>query len=91
MTITFGDWIKQRRRDLDLTQQQFADLVACSVITVQKPRRMCAAHRSRCSSDWPIAYCCLMMIVRLFCTLGEPSGAPPIACLLPRSRQRPMD
>jgi predicted ATPase/DNA-binding XRE family transcriptional regulator len=36
MTTTFGDWIKQRRRALDLTQQQLAELVACSVITLQK-------------------------------------------------------
>lgn len=33
---SFGDWIKQRRRALDLTQQQLAGQVACSVITLQK-------------------------------------------------------
>jgi predicted ATPase/transcriptional regulator with XRE-family HTH domain len=36
MTIPFGDWIKQRRRALDLTQHQLAEQVACSVITIQK-------------------------------------------------------
>jgi transcriptional regulator with XRE-family HTH domain len=36
MTTAFGDWIKQRRRALDLTQHQLAEQVACSVITVQK-------------------------------------------------------
>jgi predicted ATPase/DNA-binding XRE family transcriptional regulator len=36
MTITFGEWIKQRRRALDLTQHQLAERVACSVITLQK-------------------------------------------------------
>src|SRR5688572_28560805 len=36
MTTTFGDWIKQRRRALDLTQHQLAKQVACSVITIQK-------------------------------------------------------
>jgi predicted ATPase/Tfp pilus assembly protein PilF/DNA-binding XRE family transcriptional regulator len=33
---TFGGWIKQRRRALDLTQHQLAEQVACSVITIQK-------------------------------------------------------
>jgi predicted ATPase/Tfp pilus assembly protein PilF/DNA-binding XRE family transcriptional regulator len=36
MTTAFGDWIKQRRRALDLTQHQLAEQVACSVITIQK-------------------------------------------------------
>jgi predicted ATPase/DNA-binding XRE family transcriptional regulator len=36
MTTSFGSWIKQRRRDLDLTQHQLAEQVACSVITIQK-------------------------------------------------------
>jgi predicted ATPase/Tfp pilus assembly protein PilF/DNA-binding XRE family transcriptional regulator len=36
MTTIFGDWIKQRRRALDLTQHQLAERVACSVITLQK-------------------------------------------------------
>jgi predicted ATPase/transcriptional regulator with XRE-family HTH domain/Tfp pilus assembly protein PilF len=36
MTNSFGDWIKQRRRALDLTQHELAEQVACSVITIQK-------------------------------------------------------
>src|SRR5450432_661022 len=33
---SFGLWLKQRRKALDLTQVEFADQVACSVITVRK-------------------------------------------------------
>jgi predicted ATPase/Tfp pilus assembly protein PilF/DNA-binding XRE family transcriptional regulator len=36
MTNAFGGWIKQRRRALDLTQDELARQVGCSVITIQK-------------------------------------------------------
>ena len=32
----FGQWLKHRRRRLDLTQQQLADCAACSVVTIRK-------------------------------------------------------
>jgi predicted ATPase/transcriptional regulator with XRE-family HTH domain len=32
----FGSWLKRRRRQLDLTQQQLADCAACSVVTIRK-------------------------------------------------------
>lgn len=32
----FGNWLKQRRRQLDLTQQELADCAACSVVTIRK-------------------------------------------------------
>src|SRR5688572_18013536 len=35
-TSTFGQWLKQRRRELDLTQEAIADSVACSTDTVYK-------------------------------------------------------
>ncbi len=34
--LSFGAWLKQRRRSLDLTQQQLAEHVCCAVITLQK-------------------------------------------------------
>jgi len=33
---TFGQWLKQRRKALDLTQQELAQRVGCATITVQK-------------------------------------------------------
>jgi predicted ATPase/DNA-binding XRE family transcriptional regulator len=33
---SFGTWLKQRRRLLDLTQQQVADSAGCSVVTIRK-------------------------------------------------------
>lgn len=33
---SFGGWLKQRRKALDLTQQELADQVACSVVTIRK-------------------------------------------------------
>ncbi len=34
--ILFGQWLKQRRKALDLTQQELAWQVGCAVITIQK-------------------------------------------------------
>src|SRR5262249_52989373 len=35
-TISFGTWLHQRRRTLDLTQQVFADQVGCARITLSR-------------------------------------------------------
>src|SRR5512147_288802 len=32
----FGPWVKRRRRSLALTQQELAQRVACSIVTVRK-------------------------------------------------------
>jgi predicted ATPase/transcriptional regulator with XRE-family HTH domain len=52
---TLSVWIKQRRRALDLTQEDLADLVACSTITIQKiesgerrPSRQVARRLAEC-------------------------------------------
>src|ERR671919_2880696 len=34
--ISYGTWLRQRRRLLDLTQQAFADLVCCSRSTLRR-------------------------------------------------------
>ena len=36
---TFGSWLKLRRRQLDLTQNELAEQVGCSVDTVRKIER----------------------------------------------------
>src|SRR5258708_2190917 len=33
---SFGDWLRQRRRALDLTQEKLASQVGCSAITLRK-------------------------------------------------------
>jgi predicted ATPase/DNA-binding XRE family transcriptional regulator len=35
-TISFGSWLRQKRRSLDLTQKTFADQVGCAEITVRR-------------------------------------------------------
>jgi transcriptional regulator with XRE-family HTH domain len=34
--VTFGEWLRQRRRTLDLTQKELANQVGCSAITIRK-------------------------------------------------------
>src|SRR5262245_58269542 len=36
VSSSFGDWIRRRRKALDLTQVELAGRVSCSVITIQK-------------------------------------------------------
>ena len=50
-TLTFGQWLKQRRKDLLLTQAAVAKLVGCAAITIRKleadalrPSAQIAAH-----------------------------------------------
>jgi len=38
-TGSFGNWLKQRRKALDLTQAELADQVGCAAITIQKFER----------------------------------------------------
>jgi predicted ATPase/DNA-binding XRE family transcriptional regulator len=33
---SFGDWVRRRRKTLDLTQQTLANLVGCAVVTIKK-------------------------------------------------------
>ncbi len=34
--ISFGEWVRQRRHILDLTQQELADRVGCARITLRR-------------------------------------------------------
>jgi predicted ATPase/DNA-binding XRE family transcriptional regulator len=36
IVISFGDWVRRRRKSLDLTQRALANLVGCAVITIKK-------------------------------------------------------
>src|SRR5690242_353053 len=35
-TVFFGQWLRQRRRSLDLTQTELARLVGCSTVNIRK-------------------------------------------------------
>src|SRR6266576_5616658 len=35
-TISFGQWLKQHRKQLDLTQEELADRIGCSVVAISK-------------------------------------------------------
>jgi transcriptional regulator with XRE-family HTH domain len=34
--LSFGAWLKRRRKALDLTQEALAQLVGCSVVSIRK-------------------------------------------------------
>src|SRR6478672_1273955 len=35
-TISFGQWLKQHRKHLDLTQEELAERIGCSVVAISK-------------------------------------------------------
>src|SRR6266566_3274578 len=35
-TVSFGQWLKQRRKNLDLTQEAMAEQIGCSAIAIHK-------------------------------------------------------
>ena len=37
--VSFGDWLRQRRQALDITQAALAQVVGCAVITIKKIER----------------------------------------------------
>ncbi len=36
MAITFGSWLKQRRKELGIAQQELADHIGCSEVMLRK-------------------------------------------------------
>jgi predicted ATPase/transcriptional regulator with XRE-family HTH domain len=58
--ISFGGWLKQRRRELGLTQKELAQIVGCSIITVRKfeadERRPSKAMASRLADSLNIPH-----------------------------------
>src|SRR5262245_21769166 len=55
LEASFGDWLRQRRRELDLTQADLAQQVGCSEITIRKieaddrtPSRQVAERLATC-------------------------------------------
>jgi transcriptional regulator with XRE-family HTH domain len=36
MNETFGSWVRQRRKALDLSQRELAEQIACSLETIKK-------------------------------------------------------
>src|SRR5258708_34661042 len=65
---SFGNWLKQRRKALDLTQQDVADQVGCSVVTIRKiegdvarPSKQIAERLAdvlAVAPDWRAAFIC---------------------------------
>jgi class 3 adenylate cyclase len=57
--ITFGEWLRRRRRILDLTQEELAQQLGCAVITIRKlemdERRPSKAFAQRLAASLEIA------------------------------------
>lgn len=83
-TVSFGAWIKQRRRELDLTQKEIARQIGCASSTIEKieqgvlrPSRQIAALLAEQLEISPEEYAAFVQWARL-----APSRALPAAPLL---------
>ena len=52
---SFGNWLRLRRRALDLTQEELAQMVGCSAITLRKLESEQRRPSNRSPSVWPIS------------------------------------
>jgi len=86
-SLTFGRWLKQRRKELDLTQQTLANLVGCTVTMIRKiesdlrqPSRQLArrlAERLQLSSEQQAT----------FVELARQRGAPEVSTAIKTARR----
>src|SRR5258708_39923514 len=78
---SFGDWLRQRRLELDLTREDFARRVGCSTITLRKleaeerrPSRQMAERLAEVLNVTPEDRPNFLLFTR-----GDPFSAPPSA------------
>src|SRR5450432_3076554 len=78
---SFGDWLRQRRLELDLTREDFARRVGCSTITLRKleaeerrPSRQMAERLAEVLNVAPDDRASFLQFAR-----GDPFSAPPSA------------
>jgi predicted ATPase/DNA-binding XRE family transcriptional regulator len=87
---SFGDWIRRRRKSLDLTQANLAQRVGCALITIKKieqderrPSRQMAERLADClgvqNSEWPA-------FIKAALAQLSPDRLPPPATKLPISK-----
>src|SRR5258706_11595367 len=78
---SFGDWLRQRRRALDLTQEELAQQVGCSAITLRKleaeerrPSKQIAERLAEVLNVAPYEHEAFLRFAR-----GDPFAAPSAA------------
>ena len=48
---SFGDWVRRRRKALDLTQEHLAQQVGCALATIKKIEAVAGALGARCVGE----------------------------------------
>src|SRR6266511_416051 len=84
--ITFGEWLRRRRRALDLTQQELAQRVGCGITTIRKieagerrPSKQLATQLAVCLDIAPEEYDRLITFARAERYSDRPAPPPPAA------------
>ena len=52
---SFGAWVRRRRRALDLTREELAPQVGCSVVTIRRIEADERGHPNSWPRGWPTA------------------------------------
>jgi class 3 adenylate cyclase/transcriptional regulator with XRE-family HTH domain len=83
--ISFGEWLRRRRRMLDLTQEELAQQVGCAVVTIRKletderrPSKELAKRLADCLKIAPEEYAKFVAFARSepYLTLASPPADP---------------
>src|SRR5258708_4052012 len=89
---SFGDWLRQRRRALDLTQEELARQVGCSAITLRKleaearrPSKQIAERLAGVLNVAPDERASFLRFAR-----GDPFAAPAESKAPDQPEQKPM-
>jgi len=84
--ITFGEWLRRRRRALDITQQELAQRVGCGITTIRKieagerrPSKQLATQLAVCLDIAPEEYDRLITFARAERYSDRPAPPPPAA------------
>src|SRR5215207_3870185 len=84
--ITFGEWLRRRRRALDFTQQELAHRVGCGITTIRKfeagerrPSKELATQLAVCLEIAPEEYDRLITFARAERYPDRPTPPPPAA------------
>ena len=82
--ILFGEWLRRRRRMLDLTQEELARQVGCAVVTIRKletderrPSKELAKRLAGCLEIAPEEYAKFVALARAEPYITSPSPSLP--------------
>ncbi len=77
-TTAFDDWVRQRRKALDMTQAELAAQVGCAVVTIKKIEQATRHPSRQMANCWPRRWLSQRRNRRRFCVWRATSTSNPV-------------